>query len=1528
MTPGTRCADPRRALPIGRLISAAVLLLAALVLLLGAPVASAHPPAGLAHTPASQTASRAASPRSRPAPPAPRPKPRHAGPSDALGQPFQRPKTPPHLTFHAGPTIAPRLTGTVLILDTTVSGGMSSLEAQAAESLGLSVEDDDASAWASKTTADFASYRAIIFGDPYCSSPADPYLQPAEANPSAWGPAVTGNVVVIGTDPVYHAAGQLGAATMIVDGIGFAASQSGHTGAYIDLSCYYYQASAGTPVPVLDAISPAGSFTVVGQGSCPEYSHVVAVSPAISGISDGQLSNWSCSTHEAFTSWPSSFTPVAITLDVPSSYIAPDGTNGAPYIMVDVASGPQPLGGPTGSETYGNYNPSENSCSCTYVDPVDSFTGNFAYNVTDDAIPSRGIPLAFSRTYNALAAATAGSLGYGWTDSYNWALVVDGSGNVTIQQENGSTVTFTPGSATSYIAPSRVLASLIKNGDGSYTFTRNQDQTRYTFSSVGKLTAETNRNGYATTLAYDGSGHLASVTDPAGRSLTFTNDGSGRITKVSDPGGRIVVFTYDGSGNLASATDVAGGVTSYTYDANHLLLTITDPLGHKTTNTYDGSSRVVSQSDPMNRTTTFSYAAGSGTASTTTITDPRGIVTVDQYESGLLVSQTQASGTAQQAVWSYVYDLVTLGVAKITDPNGNITEQLWDPNGNMISRTDSLGYVTSYTYDALNDLTSKTDPLGVTTTYTYDANGNLLSVSAPLTSTGQTQTTTYVYGDSVHPGDVTAMTDALGKTWAYTYDSAGNRITSTDPLTGTTTDAYNILGQKTSETNATGNMTLFTYDAFGDLLTSKDALGDTNSTQYDGDRNRVSATDADGNLTQYAYDADNELTTTTRATATAFTYTYDADGNQTSVTDAASHTTSYTYDPLNRIASVTDPLGHTSTTTYDPAGNRIAFANAGGQTASYTYDFDNRLTSTTYSDGVTPAVYYGYDADGQRTYMSDGSGTTYSSYDSLHRLTSVVNGVGATVSYAYNLRGQVNHITYPDGNGLTRTYDNAGRLASVKDWLGHTTTYTYDPDGHLLGITYANGMLATNTYDAAGRLTAIQYAFHPIGPNAPNYMTRVATFGYSRDAFGLATSVQNSGPHGGPFGGQDQTYSYTPLQRISQVGGFSAIGYTYSSSDTITGIGSATLTYDAADELTQLAGGVTTNYTYDARGDRTQAVTGPAMTSLTYDEENRLTGYTTSTTSASYVYNGDGLRMSKTVNGGATEAFTWDTAEGSAPALLQDGTTDLVYGANGALLEQVASGGTVLFAHQDQLGSTRLLTDASGKQVAAYTYDAFGNLQAHTGSATALLQFAGQYLDAESGFYYLRARLYDPVTAQFLTRDPLQPFTLQPYAYAAFDPLNAWDPTGKIWLLSGVTQWFDDHASEISEVSGTIAAGASLVATGCSVAALFTEGTSLACTAIAGGISELATLVKTEADSQSDPGAVLGDELSLALGAAGMLSDVTGAEEVAKAWQEYIIWAGNGAQTGSDLVDFLSGLYHGYEAFERFLTPARTIVCY
>jgi hypothetical protein len=56
----------------------------------------------------------------------------------------------------------------------------------------------------------------------------------------------------------------------------------------------------------------------------------------------------------------------------------------------------------------------------------------------------------------------------------------------------------------------------------------------------------------------------------------------------------------------------------------------------------------------------------------------------------------------------------------------------------------------------------------------------------------------------------------------------------------------------------------------------------------------------------------------------------------------------------------------------------------------------------------------------------------------------------------------------------------------------------------------------------------------------------------------------------------------------------------------------------------------------------------------------------------------------------------------------------------------------------------------------------------------------------------LVARYYDPTTATFLTRDPIEDLTGQPYQYADGDPIDETDPTG---LGCGWTSQWDCHPS-------------------------------------------------------------------------------------------------------------------------------------
>jgi RHS repeat-associated protein len=69
----------------------------------------------------------------------------------------------------------------------------------------------------------------------------------------------------------------------------------------------------------------------------------------------------------------------------------------------------------------------------------------------------------------------------------------------------------------------------------------------------------------------------------------------------------------------------------------------------------------------------------------------------------------------------------------------------------------------------------------------------------------------------------------------------------------------------------------------------------------------------------------------------------------------------------------------------------------------------------------------------------------------------------------------------------------------------------------------------------------------------------------------------------------------------------------------------------------------------------------------------------------------------------------------------------------------------------------------------------------------ATLVYDAQYTNSDTGLIYMRARVYDPATAQFLSVDPLVGQTHAPYNYAGDNPLNEADPTGLgNWLNLGL----------------------------------------------------------------------------------------------------------------------------------------------
>jgi RHS repeat-associated protein len=568
-----------------------------------------------------------------------------------------------------------------------------------------------------------------------------------------------------------------------------------------------------------------------------------------------------------------------------------------------------------------------------------------------------------------------------------------------------------------------------------------------------------------------------------------------------------------------------------------------------------------------------------------------------------------------------------------------------------------------------------------------------------------------------------------------------------------------------------------------------DPLGHATKYVYDGNGNLKELTDARNHTTTYSYNADNQPATVKQPSGIVTETKYDGEGHVIAQIDGNKHETKYVRNILGQVKEVEDPLKRVTSKKYDLAGNLETLTDPAKRTTTYKYDAANHLTEVSYSDGKTHSVKYEYDADGNRTKMEDATGTSKYTYDQLDRLIESEDGHKDLVKYEYDLANQQTKITYPNGKAVTREYDNAGRLKKVTDWSEHSTTFAYDQDSELKTTTWPSNE-DSSTYNEADQLTKTLMK---------KGGEELASLTYARDPDGQLESTTQKG-----LPGEETTaYTYDENNRLKAGG---SVEYKYDGADNATKLGATTQTFNEGDELTE---GTGVKYSYDAVGERSeQSPSGGPATSYGYDQAGDLTSVErkkegeTAEIKDSYGYDGNGLRVSQTISG-TTSYVAWDVS-GELPLLINDGTNSYIYGPAGLPVEQISGGGTVTYLHHDQQGSTRLLTSAAGAKEASFTYDAYGNQTGHTGTATTQLGYDGQYTSSDTGLLYLRARVYDPASAQFMSVDPLAPLTRAPYGYASQNPVNLADPNG---LGCG----FLDPGSCVADAVTTVGEGAERV---------------------------------------------------------------------------------------------------------------------
>ena len=918
------------------------------------------------------------------------------------------------------------------------------------------------------------------------------------------------------------------------------------------------------------------------------------------------------------------------------------------------------------------------------------------------------------------------------------------------------------------------------------------------------------RNGGQTVYEYDTAGNVVKITDPLGKIRSFTFDARGNKLSETDPNGKTTNYTYDANNNPTSQTDAIGRKTSQTFNVNGQVLTQTDGLGRVTQSSYNPTGNLLTSRDAAGNTTTFTYDAKGNQL---TAKDPLGNTITSEYDAnGRQTKRTDHLGN----VFTATYDASGRRLTE-TNPLGGITRFTYDNAGRVIAVQSPLGHISRTEYDATGNPTAAIDATGNRTEHTYDQANRLLSTKFP---DGTTAHNTY---DA--EGNLTSFVDQLGRKTEHTYNGLKQRTETKHPDGTTVRFTYDDTGRLLTTTDEVGNVTQSQYDAVGREIKEIDPLAHEALQAYDNADNLIGRTDPNGNTTQFAYDQLNRLTTVTMPGGQVSSEAFDIGGRRTSATDAAGRTTQFSYNANGQVTSVTDAAGGITRFEYDAAGNRAAVVDARNNRTQFTYDLASRLTSTTYPNGGVET--YTYDGDGRVISKQDPNGqVTNFTYDGVGRLltrgqgassvsfTYTATGKRASASdargvtqYTYDVRDRLTLLTYPDGQTINYTYDAAnnltsisslagtisyiydkGRLKEVTDPAGRVTSFTYDAAGNRTGLTYPNGTSAAYVYDVNNRLTQMTHN----GPSA-----QLANYAFTLNAIGSRTRIDEST-------GAIKNYSYDVLhrlieERVTDLAAnplfendftYDAVGNRLTRNSSSAGGGPVTTnyTYNAADQLV-IEDGIA--YTYDLNGNLIAKTDAGGVTLYTYDADNRLTRIVEPAGAATnYRYDADGNRVEKQDATG-TLRYLVDTNRQLAQVLAE-------YTPAGALIAayvyaddliSMTRGGQVAFYHFDGTGSTRLLTNLVGAVTDTYQFDAFGTLVARTGTTDNPFLFTGQQFDANSGFYYMRARFYQPSNGRFLTLDThlsssSDPRSLHRYVYAVNDPVNLSDPSGQFSLGS------------------------------------------------------------------------------------------------------------------------------------------------
>ena len=467
-----------------------------------------------------------------------------------------------------------------------------------------------------------------------------------------------------------------------------------------------------------------------------------------------------------------------------------------------------------------------------------------------------------------------------------------------------------------------------------------------------------------------------------------------------------------------------------------------------------------------------------------------------------------------------------------------------------------------------------------------------------------------------------------------------------------------------------------------------------------------------------------------------------------------------------------------------------------------------------YGEETAPRYEYDYNAKGQVARVRDNllNRTTQSEYDLANRPVRVKTSEDAKHVYtgqvAYdNVYGNLSEFTEKAGEnrqefGTKFGYDDENRPTSLTYSVGATTigqsTTTIDK---LNRTTFSTVKLGSKTFTSEYHFAAGGYGTGSVTNLVASITQPGCNCGYGYDDNGNIASATLNGKWTG--------YTYDALGQLVQVNDHSDTRsgsngttwkYTYdlggnilkkerfAYADTTTPLETVTYTYGDAnwrDKLTAVNG---STIRYDAIGNPLNDGTW----TYTWQNGRQLQKMQKSGVTAEFVYNADGLRVQKTVNGVVTKY----TLHGKNVVHMTSVTDELhfFYDAQNRPAVVVYNGTAYAYVKSLQ-GDIVAILDENGNTVVSYGYDAWGAPLWCTGELAETLgkvqpfRYRGYVFDEETGFYYVSSRYYDPEIGRFISPDTTDVLTATPmgltdknlYAYCDNNPVVRVDHGGQFW---------------------------------------------------------------------------------------------------------------------------------------------------